>query len=147
MSPARRARAWERTFVERVAAQADIAGLAPSVVRVFAWLIVCDPPDQSVDDMRRALTLSTGAISTATSALIRIGIVERVRQPGERRYHYRLAPGGWENVARVRLAATSQIRATAEEALALAPGRHPRLSAMRDFYAFFERSLEDLLAK
>ncbi len=43
---------WQVEFMERVTALSEVSGLPPSHVRVFAWMIVCDPPEQSVDDLR-----------------------------------------------------------------------------------------------
>jgi DNA-binding transcriptional regulator GbsR (MarR family) len=136
---------WQLEFVDLIAAFADVSGVAPSVLRLFGWLVVCEPPDQSVEDLRTALGLSAGAISMATSALTRMGLVERVSRPGERGRLYRLHPQAWQRVSRLRLEATSQIRVAAESALARAGVAQPRLSGMRDLYAYFERSIADLL--
>jgi DNA-binding transcriptional regulator GbsR (MarR family) len=124
---------------------ADIAGLPPSFMRVFAWLVVCDPPEQSVSDMQDALGLSSGAISTATTTLTRMAVVERVHVAGERRLYYRLRAGGWERLMRYRLEATTQMRLIADKALERAPARQRRLEEMRDLYAWFEQALADVL--
>ena len=104
---------WQLEFVERVGALADLSGLPPSHVQVFAWLVVCDPPHQSAGQLRETLKLSAGAISMATATLVRMGVVERIAQAGERRAYYRFHPGGWERLMRSRLLATSQMRAIA----------------------------------
>ena len=133
--------------MERAGALADVSGLPPSYIQVFAWLVVCDPPHQSVEELRETLGLSAGAISMATAALTRMGVVERVVQPGRRRLFYRLHPGAWERVLRLRLEALTQARAAAEEALTQAPEPQPRLTGMRDMYAWFESRINDLLAE
>jgi len=33
--------AWQARFLTRVAALADVSGLPPSYIHVFAWLVVC----------------------------------------------------------------------------------------------------------
>ncbi|HEX9124590.1 MAG TPA: MarR family transcriptional regulator, partial [Actinomycetota bacterium] len=126
---------WELDFVDHVAAFADVSGVPPSVLRVFGWLVVCEPPEQSVDDLRTALGLSAGAISMAMSTLARIGIVERISRPGERRHFYRLHPQAWERMNRIRLESLTDGRAAIERALDLAPSPNPRLERMRDLYA------------
>jgi DNA-binding transcriptional regulator GbsR (MarR family) len=95
--------------------------------------------------MRLALHLSSGAISGATTTLVRMGVVERVTQPGHRRLYYRLRPGGWERLMRMRFEATAEMRSIAEKALARAPTPQPRLQEMRDLYAFFEQAIASLL--
>jgi DNA-binding transcriptional regulator GbsR (MarR family) len=137
---------WQEEFLQRVAAWADVSGLPPSYIQVFAWLVVCEPPEQSVDELRDALGLSAGAISMATAALSRMGVVERIAQPGIRRRYYRFHARGWERVLRLRLEAVAHIRAAAEHALASAPRPQDRLSGMRDVYASFEEQIAKLLA-
>jgi DNA-binding transcriptional regulator GbsR (MarR family) len=136
---------WQRRFMEQMAAVADVSGLAPSVISVFAWLIVSDPPHQTVEQMQEALSLSPGAISMATASLIRMGLVERLAQPGSRRLFYRFDRRGWAQMLRARHEATTQMRRIAEEALAHAPEPRIRLTEMRDVYAWFEKEMAQLL--
>jgi DNA-binding transcriptional regulator GbsR (MarR family) len=136
---------WQREFMEQVGAVADVSGMPPSFVQVFAWLVVCDPPFQSVDQLSEVLGLSAGAISMATATLIRMGVVERFTQPGQRRLYYRFRAGGWERMLRSRLEATAHMRHVAERALADAPEPTNRLVEMQEVYAWFEDNMADLL--
>jgi len=138
---------WQARFLDQVGALTTETGLPPSTMRVFAWLVVCEPEHQTVDELRATLGLSAGAISTATTTLIATGLVERTTRPGDRRHHYRLRPGGWELVLRQRLDAAARLRATAAEAIAAAPTPQPRVAEMRDFYGFFADHMAELLAK
>ena len=137
--------AWQHEFVERMGALGDTTGLPPSFTQVFAWLIVCEPPHQTVEQLRAQLGLSAGSISSATTTLIRLGLVERLGQAGQRRLAYRLRPRAWERLLQMRLDATRQIVATADGALAQVPGPHARLREMRAVLAHFETSLSSLL--
>ena len=138
---------WQIEFIERVGSLADASGLPPSHMQVFAWLVVCDPPHQSVEQMREALGLSVGALSMATTALISTGLVERIARPGERRLYYRFRPGGWERMLRARLEGAARMRVIADDALARAPEPPVRLSEMRDMYAWFEDNMAELMAE
>jgi DNA-binding MarR family transcriptional regulator len=147
IAPANAAADWQLEFIERVGRIADVSQLPPSFGRVFAWLVVCDPPYQSVDQMREVLGLSAGTISMATATLVRMGLVERFTQPGRRRLSYRLQPGGWEKLMRLRIDAAAQMRQVAEHAIAGAPNPPGRLAEMRDVYAWFEQNIADLIAR
>jgi DNA-binding transcriptional regulator GbsR (MarR family) len=137
--------AWQRIFVEQVGLLAD-TGLPRSITRVLGWLVVCEPPEQSAEQLRATLQLSAGAVSAAASSLVRAGIVTRVTFPGDRRLYYRLQPDGWQRLLRSRLEATSEVRRLAEEALDASGGQtSERLRAMRDFYARCEVVFADLL--
>ena len=135
---------WRMRFVERTAmVLADTAGVPPSHARVLAWLVVCEPPDQSIDDIRGALGLSAAAVSTALATLVRVHVVERsAAAGGTRRRLYRVDPDAWGRVVELRRIAMGQLRGAAEQALAAA-GPQPRLEQMRALYAWFERSAAD----
>lgn len=138
---------WQTHFVERCAALlGDATGMPPSYARVFAWLIVCEPAEQSVDDLQRALGLSAGAISMATATLVRMGVVDRTTHPGSRRRHYRIDPDGWQRVLQMRRELLHQLRITAEHALSHARAAQPRLDEMRALYTWFEQTAADYAA-
>lgn len=90
-------------FVERFGLMWERLGANRSVGRALAWLTVCDPPEQTADDIRKALRLSQASVSTAVRALEAIGLAERISIPGERRLHYRIPKGAWQTTTRSRL--------------------------------------------
>ena len=55
----------ERSFVERWSRILAAEGLPPVAGRLWAWLLVCEPREQSVDDIAEAIGASRGAISGA----------------------------------------------------------------------------------
>ncbi|GAA2839694.1 GbsR/MarR family transcriptional regulator [Crossiella cryophila] len=63
--------------------------------RVLGWLLVCDPPQQSAEEIAEAVQASRGAISMAMQMLQTAGAVEKVKVAGTRRIFYRLRPGFW----------------------------------------------------
>jgi DNA-binding transcriptional regulator GbsR (MarR family) len=138
---------WQLDFIESISGVAETFGLPPSFVQVFGWLIVCDPETQSAEQIRAALGLSSGAVSMATTALVRSGLAERVSLPGRRRQHWRLRTGGWERILRAKIDAAGEIREIAEKALARAPDPPARLGEMRDVYAWAERNMLDLVER
>jgi DNA-binding transcriptional regulator GbsR (MarR family) len=138
---------WQIEFLERSSALTDLTGLAPSVAKLFLWLVVCEPPQQSTEQLRQTLGLSAAAVSTATSILTSRGLVERVTPTGDRRFSYRLHPRGWERLMRFRLEATTNLRTIFDTALESAPEPQPRLADLRAMYAWFETQITHLLAE
>jgi biotin operon repressor len=57
--------------------------------RVAAWLLLSDPPVQSLTEIASALEVSKAAVSTAVRSLLQGGQVERVSEPGRRGDYYR----------------------------------------------------------
>jgi DNA-binding transcriptional regulator GbsR (MarR family) len=67
--------------------------------RIFAALLL-DPAEMSSGDLGGALGVSSGSVSTATRELIRLGLVERVGVPGERRDFFRANTAGLSQLLR-----------------------------------------------
>ena len=59
-------------------------GYPPMVGRVLGYLLVCDPPDQTIAELSDALLASRSAITGALDVLERIGAARRSRAAGER---------------------------------------------------------------
>lgn len=59
-------------------------GFPPMVGRVIGYLLVCEPPAQSIAELSEALLASRSAITGALDMLERLHIVQRSRAAGER---------------------------------------------------------------
>jgi DNA-binding transcriptional regulator GbsR (MarR family) len=56
----------------------------PMVGRVLGYLLVCDPPDQTIAELTDALLASRSAITGALEVLERVDAIRRSRAAGER---------------------------------------------------------------
>jgi DNA-binding transcriptional regulator GbsR (MarR family) len=141
------ARAW----VEDLAMALERDGLPRMAGRIFGWLLVCDPPEQTLEDLAAALHGSKASMSTMTRLLARAGLVERMRPPGTRRDHYRIRSGQWEALWRSRLEMIGQVMSLLERGRDLVARRRPearrRLEELHEQYAWFGRELPRLLAR
>jgi len=79
-----------REFIELSADLMDEHGLPHTAGRVIGALLVCVPPHMSLDELAEDVGASKGAVSMATQMMVRLGILERISLPGERRHYYRL---------------------------------------------------------
>jgi DNA-binding transcriptional regulator GbsR (MarR family) len=138
-----------RLYVEDIALQFEQLGLSRTVGRVFGWLLISDPPHQTMNDLVDGLQVSKSSISTATRYLMQVGAIQRISLPGERRDYYQVTEGVWQNSMRQRNDQTITFRKLAERGLELLadqpPERQTRLREMRDFYAFIEKEFPILL--
>jgi DNA-binding MarR family transcriptional regulator len=64
----------------------------PMVGRLIGYLAVCDPPEQSINDLAEALLASRSAITNAVKSLEIMHLVRRTRVAGERMDRVRLDP-------------------------------------------------------
>jgi DNA-binding transcriptional regulator GbsR (MarR family) len=141
----------ERHFVEDVGLFFEQLGYPRMAGRILGWLLICDPPQQSSEELAQALQASKGSLSTMTRLLIQIGLVERVALPGERRDYFRLKPGAWRRLITVQMQVMTGLHQVVERGLALVDHRDPahqqRLREAHDLYAFLERELPALLRR
>ena len=59
-------------------------GMAPMVGRLIGYLAVCEPREQSINELAEALLASRSAIAGAVNTLETLGLIRRSRAAGER---------------------------------------------------------------
>ena len=79
----------QRLLVEEFGLLYEELGGTRMAGRVAAWLLLSDPPVQSLTDIAGALGVSKAAVSTAARSLLQAGHVERVSKAGRRGDYYR----------------------------------------------------------
>jgi DNA-binding MarR family transcriptional regulator len=114
-------------------------GLPPVFGRVFAWLLICDPPEQTAAEIAEALRTSRSAVGSAIVSLENQAIVQRTRAAGERAdrvsFHPEAAVRGLESAEEY-----GAMLALAREGLEVLghspPARRARLMESVAFYEF-----------
>jgi len=139
----------EAELVEQMAQMLAEAGLSRVAGRIWAYLLICDPPQQSAGDLADTLHASRGAISGSVRVLATAGLVKRTSRRGDRREYFHVPPGSIISVLHSRLPATTAWRQLADDGLAILSDRTPeqlaRLQEIRDVYAFMEQELPSML--
>jgi DNA-binding transcriptional regulator GbsR (MarR family) len=132
-------------FVEEMGLMFEIVGLPRMAGRIFGWLLISDPPQQSNGELAEVLKASKGSISTMTRLLIQLSLIERIGLPGDRRDYFQIKPNAWTYITEQRIKQISAFRQLAERGLELMkdvkPQLQKRLQDMRDIHAFWEREL------
>ncbi|MFQ5528157.1 MAG: GbsR/MarR family transcriptional regulator [Thermoanaerobaculia bacterium] len=137
-------------FLEQMGDFFDQLGVSRIAGRLFAVLLVCEPPEISARDLSQAVRASAASVNTQLRLLVGLGLVGRQGRVGSRQYLYRIQPGAWSGLLTSRLRMVSRFRELAElglESVGEVPSQRNRLSAMRDFYAFFEREVEAVITR
>ncbi len=119
--------------------------------RVLGWLLLSDPPIQSLTEIADGLTVSKAAVSAAARELARAGIAERVSEPGQRGDSYQACRGKMDGMLHLEQVALA--RRVLERALAaVADGDQTQsnyvlLRDLHDLAEFLEGELPGLLAR
>ena len=138
-----------RAWVEQVSLLLERDGLPRMAGRIFGWLLVCDPPEQTMEDLAAAVQGSKASMSTMTRLLVQSGLVEKVRTPGSRRDQFRVQPGRWQRLWRSRIELIHQATTLTGRGLDLLSGKPPaaraRLEELHRQYQFFSLHFPELL--
>ena len=144
----------EATFVEEMGQFLGSSGMTPMAGRMWAWLLICDPAQQTASALATELHASRGAISGTARLLASARMIRRTRRRGDRREYFSAPPGSLEALLAGAGTSFGRIREITEDglaALALLPGRPPSVSArlqeLHDAYAFFEREFPALIER
>ena len=136
-------------FVEDTSLVLEESGIPRMAGRILGWLLICDPPYQSIDDLAGMLQASKGSISTMTRYLIQLGLVERIGIPGKRRDYYRTRDDSWISLFRQQLTMMSSLRQLMDRGLALLSAEGSaateRVREVHDLCAYFEKEIPALL--
>jgi DNA-binding transcriptional regulator GbsR (MarR family) len=138
----------EAAFVEAMGQFLGSYGLAPMAGRLWAWLLICDPPGQTAGDLAVALKASRGAISGAAASLTTAGMIRRVRRRGDRREYFSAPPGTFDALLRSAGSIYGRLLAITADGLAAVdgrPGGRERLEEVHDAVAFVARELPALI--
>jgi len=134
-----------RQFIEDTGDMIDEHGLPHMAGRVVGSLLVCVPPHRSLDELAGELQASKGSISMATQLLLRLGMIERISVPGERRHYYRLLPDVWSRLFAQRDDHMEQHRRIARQGLDLLRGEPAEAKArLLEMLVFFDFVVEEL---
>ncbi|MFC2020485.1 GbsR/MarR family transcriptional regulator [Chloroflexota bacterium] len=138
-------------FAEEVGIFFEQTGMPRMAGRILGWLMVSEPPHQTTAELAQALQASMGSISTMTRLLIRIGLIERINLPGQRRDCFCIKTGAWHQMLRDSLTQTTAFRQLAERGLELIDDKahlnRRWIEEMHDMYIFFERELPALFER
>lgn len=138
-------------WAEAFALILERGGLPRMAGRVFAHLLVADPPERSAAQLAADIRASRGSISTMTRLLVGAGLIERRRRPGVRFDEYRVAPQAAESLVDAQLAWVRRLNQTATAGLPLiadrAPGAGERLAHLLAATEFVDTAARRRLAQ
>ncbi|MBL1079883.1 hypothetical protein JK358_36350 [Nocardia sp. 2] len=125
-------------FVEDFALVLERMGLVRMVGRAAGWLLVCDPPQQTFNQIAAALQASKGSISSALKTLTTMRWVDKTTRPGERRDYYAIRPGILPELTRQQSGMYENLTEMTARGLALFDDPHGEEAArVRDMHEFF----------
>jgi len=141
----------EATFVEAMGQFLGSSGMTPMAGRMWGWLLICEPPEQSAADLAEALRASRGSISGTARLLATAGMIRRTTRRGDRREYFSVPLGALESLIAGAGDSYRRFRELTEQGLIVMADRPPearaRLQEVHDVYAFYEREHPTVLQR
>jgi DNA-binding transcriptional regulator GbsR (MarR family) len=141
----------EAAFVEAMGQFLGSSGMTPMAGRMWGWLLICEPPEQTAAQLAEALQASRGAISGTARLLTTAGMIRRTRRRGERREYFSVPPGTFISLIASSGQAYRRVRELSEQGLALTAARseasRSRVQEVHDAFRFLERELPALVER
>ena len=138
-------------FIEDFGLLFEERGSTRMAGRIYAYLLVCDPPGQTASQIVEALGVSKGSVSSAMRFLTQLERVERYTEPGERSAFYRAKAANPRELFGYMMAGIVRVKTMAERGLSILPPRRPerreRLERLLDTYTLLEKELTALIAR
>jgi DNA-binding transcriptional regulator GbsR (MarR family) len=139
----------EGAFVDAMGQFLAAYGMTPMAGRLWGYLLICDPPEQTAEEVAQALHASRGSISGTVRLLEPIGFLHRSRRRGDRREYLSAPPGTFMTFVHNAGAIYRRLRLIIEQGLDAIHDKPPplraRLAEAHEFVAHVERELPALL--
>jgi DNA-binding transcriptional regulator GbsR (MarR family) len=126
-------------------------GLPPMAGRMWAWLLICDPPEQTAGQIAEELHASRGSISSTARLLANAGFIRRTTRRGDRREYFSAPLGTFEALIDSAGTVYRRFREVAELGVIaiseLPPHARARIEEVHAFAAFVERYMPTLIER
>ena len=141
----------ESRFVEEMGQFLSSLGMTPMAGRMWGWLLICEPAEQTAAEIATALHASRGAISGTARLLATSGLIRRMTRPGDRREYFSAPPEALDQLLGNAAGIYRQMRAIAERGLTAIAERPPesraRLQEFHDVMAFVEEEVPAVIGR
>ena len=135
----------ESQFMEEMGQVLAAYGMTPMAGRMWAWLLICEPPEQTAAEIADALGASRGAISGTARILASAGFIKRATRRGDRREYFSAPPEALESMLGSATQVYRQLREMSERGLRAIAHRpveeQQRLQEFHDVLGFIEREI------
>ena len=141
----------ESEFVEEMGQFLASLGMTPMAGRMWGWLLICEPAEQTAAEVAEALQASRGAISGTARLLANAGLVRRSTRSGDRKEYFSAPAEALDSMLMSAASLYRQMRRIAERGLAAIDDRpaesKARLEEFRDVMGFVEVEVPRVIAR
>lgn len=138
-------------LIEKIGVHSEKAGLTPAVARIFAYLMIADPPEKSFEEIYRYLQISKSAASNGINALLQHGLIDYITHPGDRKRYFHINTQGWIEQTKKQIEGQEQLRPLIKEVLKSRSKNYPEfnksLEEIIEFHDFMREEIKKAIKK
>jgi len=135
-------------MVERMGIFFEKQGLTPIHGRVFAFLLLAEPPHKDFYEIQEFLKASKSAVSNAIKFLMNTGLVEYITFSGDRRRYFRVNTQGWMELTKKKMQNATTLKDILSDVLnARANSKHLAFNEELEKMLEFNRELGGLMER
>lgn len=138
-------------FVEDFSLRIEELGHPRIYGQILGWLLICDPPEQSFQDLIENLEISKASISNITRMMLESGLIEKVRKKKERQMYFKIKDGSLIEFMEKQTELTLNLANITKKGLDLAKSEGlkntKRLERANEFHNFLAQELPTLIDK
>ncbi|GAB3430966.1 GbsR/MarR family transcriptional regulator [Flindersiella endophytica] len=133
-------------WVERIAKYVWDQDRMPMIAgRIFGWLMICDPPEQTAAQIAEAIGASRASLTNNLRLLGQIGFLTQRTRPGDRSVYYRADEAAFGRMIRQQIESMGELREILAGGADLAgpAERGRRLREATEVFGWLERVFAD----
>lgn len=131
-------------WVERLAKYcSDQDGVPLIAGRVLGWLMICDPPEQSAQQIATAIGASRASLSTNLRLLSSVGFVHTSTKPANRTVFFRVDDDAWAKVVQRQIASLAALGKILRDGTRLAGSSPGRIAAATEVFRWMEQIFDE----
>ncbi|MCB0643313.1 MAG: hypothetical protein KDC44_16805, partial [Phaeodactylibacter sp.] len=120
--------------------------------RVFAFLLLAEPPHQDFYSIQEFLSASKSSISNSLNKLMTEGVVDYMTFSGDRKRYFRISAQGWLKATHERIQKTPMVRKVFQEVLEFRqdsayPELNERIENLIEFLLFMSEEIDGIMAR
>ncbi len=134
-----------KQLIEKIGVQSEKAGLTPAVGRIFAYLMIADPPEKSFEEIYQYLQMSKSAVSNGLNALLQHGLIDYITHTGDRKRYFHINTKGWMEQTKKQIEGQEQLQPLIKEVLKSRSNKYPEFNkALEEIIAFHDFIREEI---
>ena len=139
----------QKQLIEKIGIFYEREGMQPVAARIIGLLLVSNETELTFDEIREQLNVSKSAASNAINLLLRLGQMDYITKPGERKRYFRNRMDQWKDAMKQKMDGMLSLRELLLEVKSVRSGKNKqfieKLDELIDFMNYMHKEMPTLI--